>query len=157
MFKTIVWATDGSEAADSALPHVKALAEAAGASVVVVHAVESFVSGYSAGLPIYGDTEEVKAKISAEVDELRSGGLAVETTIMHVGTLRPAELIADAARQAKADLIVVGTRGHTALGGLFVGSVTQRLLHIAPCPVLVVPAVPQEVEGDVAEAESATA
>jgi nucleotide-binding universal stress UspA family protein len=38
-----------------------------------------------------------------------------------------------------ADAIVVGTRGHTALTGLLVGSVPQRLLHIAPCPVITVP------------------
>ena len=38
-------------------------------------------------------------------------------------------------------MIVVGTRGHTAIGGLLLGSVTQRLLHIGTCPVLAVPAV----------------
>ena len=51
----------------------------------------------------------------------------------------PAHAIADAAKEVGADLIVVGTRGHTALGGLLLGSVTNRLLHIAPCPVLAVP------------------
>lgn len=50
-----------------------------------------------------------------------------------------AHSIAEAAEGAQADVIVVGTRGQTPLGGLLLGSVTQRLLHIAPCPVLVVP------------------
>lgn len=43
------------------------------------------------------------------------------------------------AKSESADVIVVGTRGHTALVGLLLGSVTQRLLLIAPCPVLAVP------------------
>jgi nucleotide-binding universal stress UspA family protein len=45
-----------------------------------------------------------------------------------------------------ADVVVVGTRGHTAIGGLLLGSVTQRLLHVAPCPVLAVPALGSAVE-----------
>jgi nucleotide-binding universal stress UspA family protein len=56
-------------------------------------------------------------------------------------------VIADLARERQADVIVVGTRGHTALGGLLLGSVTQRLLHIAPCPVLAVPARGLEASG----------
>ena len=157
MFKTIVWATDGSEAADRALPYVQSLAKGEDATTIVVHAVESFVTGYSKGLPMYGDTEEMKAKIDRQVEDLRAGGISVDSTILHVGTRRPAELIADTARDADADLIVVGTRGHTAIGGLLVGSVTQRLLHIAPCPVLAVPAAVREEKSETESAASATA
>jgi nucleotide-binding universal stress UspA family protein len=57
-----------------------------------------------------------------------------------VGAPGAAQMIADAARDFRADVIVVGTRGHTAIGGLLLGSVTQRLLHIATCPVLAIPA-----------------
>jgi nucleotide-binding universal stress UspA family protein len=156
MFKTIVWATDGSESADRALPYVKSLARD-GAALVVVHAIESFVTGYSKGLPIYGDTDDVRAKIERQVDELRSDGAAVDATVINADTRRPAELIADTAREAEADLIVVGTRGHTAIGGLLVGSVTQRLLHVAPCAVLAVPPAVREDEVATAPAAGATA
>jgi nucleotide-binding universal stress UspA family protein len=40
------------------------------------------------------------------------------------------------------DLIVVGTRGHSAVVGAVLGSVTQRLLHVSPCPVLAIPHPP---------------
>jgi nucleotide-binding universal stress UspA family protein len=55
------------------------------------------------------------------------------------GPSNAAHAIADVAAEAEGDVIVVGTRGHTAFSGLLLGSVTQRLLHIAPCPVLAVP------------------
>ena len=51
-----------------------------------------------------------------------------------------AHAIADIAEKSKADLIVTGTRGHSPVAGLLVGSVTQRLVHIAKQPILVVPA-----------------
>jgi nucleotide-binding universal stress UspA family protein len=51
----------------------------------------------------------------------------------------PARAIAAIADKVDADLIVCGTRGHSAVGGPLVGSVTQKLLHLAKQPVLVVP------------------
>ena len=49
-----------------------------------------------------------------------------------------AEVIIEAAKQANADLIVVGTHGHGAAKRLVLGSVSTKLAHEAPCDVLVV-------------------
>jgi nucleotide-binding universal stress UspA family protein len=51
----------------------------------------------------------------------------------------PAPAIEEIADNAGGDLIVMGTRGHSPVAGLLLGSVTQRLLHIARRPVLAVP------------------
>jgi nucleotide-binding universal stress UspA family protein len=58
-----------------------------------------------------------------------------------------ARVIADLARNADADLSVTGTRGKNPFVGLLVGSVTSRLLEIAPCSVLAVPSTqPQSTD-----------
>src|SRR5689334_16512546 len=116
MFKTIVWATDGSDAADRSLPYVKSLAREAHASLVVVHAVETFVTSYSAGQPVMGDEDAIKAKVEHQIADLRADGVTADSTIVQVHGVRPAHLIADVARDVSADLIVVGTRGHTPVG-----------------------------------------
>jgi nucleotide-binding universal stress UspA family protein len=139
MFKTIVWATDGSDAADAALPHVKGLAEGEDHKLVVAHSTE-LLHGRAGGHPMYADEDELQAKIRGQADELRAEGLDVTLWIQTVGAHGAAHMIAEAARDFRADVIVVGTRGHTAIGGLLLGSVTQRLLHIATCPVLAIPA-----------------
>jgi nucleotide-binding universal stress UspA family protein len=152
MFKTIVWATDGSDAADAALPYVKGLAEGEGHKLVVVHSKE-LLHGRAGGYPMYADEDEVLAKIQRQANELRSEGLDVTLRIETVGAPGAAKTIADAARTFDADVIVVGTHGHTAIGGLLLGSVTQRLLHIASCPVLAIPAkvAAEEPEHELAE------
>jgi nucleotide-binding universal stress UspA family protein len=48
-------------------------------------------------------------------------------------------VIAQIAEKTGAEVILIGTRGHAPVAGLLLGSVTQRLLHIAPCPVLAIP------------------
>jgi len=50
----------------------------------------------------------------------------------------PAAKIIDAAKKWPADLIVMGSHGRGKIGGLLLGSVSQEVLHHAPCPVLVV-------------------
>ena len=69
---------------------------------------------------------------------MKDAGLQVSAKVVAGTNVDAAHMIADLAQKVGADVIVVGTRGHTALGGLLVGSVTQRLLQIATCPVLVV-------------------
>jgi nucleotide-binding universal stress UspA family protein len=140
MFKKIVWATDGSAAADQALPLAKDLAQQGEGELRVVHCEEVMLPARGGGaFPVYASEDELRAKIERQVAELSADGLkaSLKTTRAPVGGA--AHTIAEAAEEQEADLIVVGTRGHTPLGGLLLGSVTQRLLHIAPCPVLAVP------------------
>jgi universal stress protein A len=140
MFKTVIWATDGSESADRALPYAKILAGEEG-ELVVVHVVQTYASALSAGLPLYADEEEVRASMQQQASDLRAEGFNATAKVVTTPTTQPAHAICDIAEQVEADLIVVGTHGHTALGSLLVGSVTQRLLHISPCPVVAVPPV----------------
>ncbi len=138
MFKTIAVATDGSENADRALSVAKVLARENDASLVLMHVVQKYAT--KDGLAVYADEEQLEGKLGELVEELTGEGLTASLEIVnHVGP-QPAHEIAELAREAGADLIVVGTRGHAAVSGLLLGSVTLRLLHVAPCPVLVVPA-----------------
>ena len=144
MFTTIVWATDGSVAADRALPYALALAAGDGNKLVAVHSKEVF-HGRAAGYPVLADEEELETKIRRQVAEARETG--IDATLELVGDMPgAAHTIADAARKLDADVIIVGTRGHGPVAGLLLGSVTQRLLHIATCPVLAVPAGVPPVE-----------
>jgi nucleotide-binding universal stress UspA family protein len=140
MFETIVWATDGSEVADSALPLVVDLARCGNARIVAVHANE-LLAGRLGGGPALADEDELRLKIEGQAEELRAEGLRVDLVLETSGKESVSELIADAAREVSADLIVIGTHGHGGFRSALVGSVTKALLHRAPCPVLAVPPV----------------
>jgi nucleotide-binding universal stress UspA family protein len=138
MFKVIIWASDGSEHADRGLEYARGLAEASSARLIVVHVKEIMV-GRGGGYPVQADEEEVEQKVQRQAKDLQDAGL--NATYEHCGASSggAAHAIADAAKAAGADLIVVGTRGQGPIAGLLLGSVTNRLLHVAPCPVLAVP------------------
>ena len=63
--------------------------------------------------------------------------MAVEQTLT---PMLPSEAISSAAQELGADLIVMGTRGLTGLKHVMLGSVAERTIRIAPCPVLTVKA-----------------
>jgi nucleotide-binding universal stress UspA family protein len=140
MYKAIVWSTDGSQSAERALPHVKELAKAEGATVTIVHVVERIEGAGGVGPPRRADESEVQAKLQQVAAGLSEEGFNVSLIVRGDVGARPAHEVVEAAREVDADLIVVGSRGLGAISGLLLGSVAHRLLHIAPCPVLVVPA-----------------
>ncbi len=139
MFKSIIWATDGSEDAAQALPLVKELAQEGGAAITIVHVVEHVEGAGAVGPPLRPDETDVQTGLKRVTSELSGQGFNASLVIRPEVGSRPADEVADIAREIDADLIVAATRGHTALGGFWMGSVTDRLLHITPCPVLVVP------------------
>jgi len=138
MFR-ILWATDGSEAADRALPFAKSLATAFDGALMVVHVKEILV-GRAGGYPVLADEDDLETKIRAQVDEARGEGFDASFKLVKGSGGHAAHVIADVAREIGTDVIVVGTRGYSPVPGLLLGSITQRLLHIAPCPVFAVPA-----------------
>ena len=138
MFTTIVWATDGSPSADHALPYAKALAAVKNGKLLAVHADENSVWPACA-YPVLADEDAITAKIRDQVVEIREEGLDASVSIVPAAAPGAAHMIAEVARKVGADAIVAGTHGHGVVVGLLVGGVTERLLHIAPCPVLVVP------------------
>jgi nucleotide-binding universal stress UspA family protein len=139
MFKAIVWATDGGEHADEAYPLVKQLAQDGNAEVTIVHVVERIEGAGAVGPPRRVDEDEVARDLEGRAQDLSSAGVTASVEIRGDVGARPAHETADVARKKSADLIIAGTHGRSGLAGLLLGSETQRLLHIAPCPVLVVP------------------
>jgi nucleotide-binding universal stress UspA family protein len=137
LFKKIVVALDGSDGSRAAVPIATELAERDGAKLLIVH-VEERVVGKGGG-PVNLAEDDIQAGIRAEAQKLQDQGCDVEVQKGRVALGGPAHVIEEVAAEAGADLIVVGTRGHAPVAGLLLGSVTQRLLHVATRPVLVVP------------------
>lgn len=137
MFETVVWATDGSPAADRALPFAKRLVASNG-RLVVVHVRELLV-GRAGGQPVYADADDVEDRIRGQVEALREDGLDVTLKFHTTFDANAADAICKEASSFDADAIVVASRGRGPLASAVLGSVTQSLLHKATCPVLAVP------------------
>jgi nucleotide-binding universal stress UspA family protein len=135
MYETVIWASDGSDGADRALRETLRFADA-GARIVAVHC-DQRLYGRAGAWPVLADEEDAHAKIARQVEELQDRGVEIELDVRH-SHQEAADVVAAAATEHDADVIVCGTCGHSALTGAFLGSFTHRLLHIAPCPVLAV-------------------
>ena len=138
---TIVWATDGSEHATRALARARSLLRD-GATVIAVHIVQDSPPP----LPGSPTPSDLLGRIQRLVLDVSDEGLEVALKVANHVDAQPARAIADIAREVGADLIIVGTRGYSPMHGVFAGSVTQALLHLAPCPVLAVPPLAQSTE-----------
>lgn len=144
--RTVIWATDGSDGANTAFAAAARLGELESAHIVALH-VDQRLSGRAAVWPAIADEEDRREAIRRRVDALRLEGYDIELAV-HRSHREAADIVALEASERHADLIVCGTRGLRALPGAFLGSFTLRLLHVARCPVLAVreAAVRVEVE-----------
>jgi nucleotide-binding universal stress UspA family protein len=140
MYETVIWATDGSEGADLALEEALRLAESSGGRVIAAHC-DQRLNGRAGGWPALADEDDRRLQIRHQVRELQASGVDIDLIIRR-SHQEAADTIAAVATELGGDVIVCGTRGLGALGRFFLGSFTQRLLHIAPCPVLAVPERP---------------
>lgn len=138
MFDTIVIATDGSAHGDRALVLARSLLSSQTARLSVVH-VNELVSAKGAVYPRAADEDQRRERIAAQVEDLQKASIKAEFVTPNIRLGGTAHVIAEIADSLKADLIIVGTRGHSLISKVILGSVPIRLLQIAPCPVLVVP------------------
>jgi len=154
MVSTIVVALDGSEASERTLPVLRKLAPPDGVRLEIVHVRELLV-GRASG-PKRLDEDEMIKRVKARSAELAKAGYDTNMYIEKT-TGQPAHVIAELAKKSGADLIITGTRGHGPVAGLLLGSVTTRLLVVAPCPVVVVPSttVSESEQPEVASAARA--
>jgi nucleotide-binding universal stress UspA family protein len=148
MFNTILLALDGSEASERAIPLAEDLAKQSGGRIVVGH-VRELMMGRGGGQPVSANEDELEASVRKIAAKLAERGIETSIEIATAAIGGPAHALAEMAETEHADVIVAGTRGHSPVAGLLLGSVTQRLLHVAPCPVLVMPALAKTTETSV--------
>ncbi|HKD12697.1 MAG TPA: universal stress protein [Thermoanaerobaculia bacterium] len=144
-FRRILFATDFSPASARAFDEAVALTGTAGAELTIVHVYQPpalFPADFPVSPAVY-DELETKLREDAEsglanlAAEACRRGVRAQFLLL-VGFADQA--IAEAAREGKADLVVVGTHGRTGVRRLLLGSVASRVITAAPCPVMTVPA-----------------
>ena len=141
--RVLLITTDFSEHSDRALEFGIDLAKQLGASVRLLHAYDlnlATLHPYTVTVPdaYIEECHTVAAqKLAAAVEQVRGAGLECDSVLAEVPA--PEAIVAEA-RASGCDLIVMGTRGNSGIRHLLLGSVAERTLRSAPCPVLTVPA-----------------
>jgi nucleotide-binding universal stress UspA family protein len=143
--KKILVATDFSEPSEAALAYGRELARSFGAALTLVHVVENVLTrayGVDGGVMMI-DPElqrqiEAAARDHVERNIFEEDRKLLKATGVVLVSNTPAEAIVNFARQSNIDLIVMGTHGRGGVAHLVMGSVSERVVRTAPCPVLTV-------------------
>jgi nucleotide-binding universal stress UspA family protein len=151
MTRHILIPTDGSRLSDEAIKQGIALAKALGAKVTGVHIVPPFhaftyraqmLLTYQVALAKDSEAEYNRATSSCAKRLLltikRAGAAAgVSCDTVQASSDQPFEAIIDIATKKHCDLILMASHGHAAIGGILLGSETQKVLTHSDIPVLV--------------------
>jgi nucleotide-binding universal stress UspA family protein len=142
--KKVLVPTDFSAPSDLALEYGKSLAEQFGASLLLLHVIEDpFIAGawsseiYVADMPQLRDSlrREAESRLARLVSPAERERLRITTEVI-VGSA--AQAIREVAADRGVDLLVMGTHGRSGMAHLLLGSVAEKMVRIAPCPVLTV-------------------
>jgi len=137
--QTILVPTDFSPHSETALEVAEKLVKLTGGKIHLLHCYKINVGGISPyGISIPEEfnrqvREAAEKKLEEVVREVAAEGIEIEA---HLTPRFPSEAVSDLAKELGADLIVMGTRGATGLKHILLGSVAERTIRIAPCPVL---------------------
>jgi nucleotide-binding universal stress UspA family protein len=136
--------TDFGEPADAALTYGRELAGRFGATLHVLHVADNIyvttfgAENYAAVAPDLQRELEERARVRLNELVIDSDGSGPRTKTVVMTSASPAFAIIDYAKENGIDLIVMGTHGRGALAHLLMGSVADRVVRLASCPVLTV-------------------
>ncbi len=144
MFTRILVPTDFSGQSDAALDYARAIAGKFGSTLYLLHVIEApFVSGALGSEAFIGDTPAAQMELIQESQTRLSHRItpADRTRFNATGEIvsgTTAHSIVEYAAERGIDLIVMGTHGRSGVAHLLMGSVAERVVRTAPCPVLTV-------------------
>jgi len=141
--RKIVHPTDFSPASNPALRKAIELAKSNKASLAVVHVLPSIpmvADAYMAASAydemLRGHRQQAEKSMARLVTRVRAAGVRASGTVVDFGAI--ADAVARFTKRQRADMIVMGTHGHGAIAKIVLGSVAERVISRAPCPVLTV-------------------
>jgi nucleotide-binding universal stress UspA family protein len=158
--KRILVATDFSEPSAVAVNYGRDLGRAYDATLYLLHIVEDMFAFYAAdaGLGLADVERNLEAAaqrdLDAEVARCDGDSLKVVAAVQRGSNV--AQAITEYARTSDIDLIIVGTHGRGAVSRFLMGSVTERVIRSAPCPVLTVRAHERDFIDAITDAERET-
>jgi nucleotide-binding universal stress UspA family protein len=136
MFERILLAANGSPSSRKAVEVAADIGQKYGAEVVVLHVREQQITPVGAY-----EVEQLDAAtdfVDEIVRALKDMGVSARGEVQAAPTGRVPHVILELAKELDAGLIVMGSRGLSEWEGLFLASVSHRVLHLAECPVFVV-------------------
>ena len=148
--ETILMPTDFSEASHRALEHATSLARRLGASLHLLHVVyfplEAAASPEGYWIDLDGVRKQMRDEAERQIKALAASLPGIQVTTQVVEGTSPARAIAQVAKERPVQMIVMGTHGRGGVSHLLLGSVAERVVRTATCPVTTVSAASSEIE-----------
>ena len=143
MYQRIMVAVDGSDTSAKGLREAIALAKDQRAKLAIVHVIDIVVvfgAGQFPGAYIEATRELARETIEKARKTAVDAGIEPEVQSPEIVTsgYHVADTIAQLACDWKTDLLVIGTHGRRGVSRMLIGSVAERVVRVAPCPLLLV-------------------